>query len=542
MPTGSSRPDLKGEIMETLLLARAKYLLDRVSNNVKYRTLDGSPALPAEAAALIECLGKLRLVEDADAMRKDFIVYFAHEVRLPNTGLDPRLVEFRSTANELFGPFLKYTLPRGDLKVVRLRLIDHFDGLRITFKKLSTLSSPLTPPAPETGADEGKAGSTTRAKQADEPAGGGEATPQEADREGKRAKPVGKAGGEKHSGDYHGLVQDLMIAACAPGDSTTRIKAWPAISHLLRSKFGDLPPSELWNRLRGWLEAEGLKAQEYLVWSQDDLLAWLKSKKDGGQPAAGGPVNAREFHAQPADPDREDNIRVKDLRAWLERSWRERGDTFLGVAPTTPSDPAGSAVNEGEQAKPAGGGDKQQIKNRKRSGRTIAPKRPWTQPELDDEIRKYKANRASNFGELVANVEKGLRGAKKAARDMFGRNAIVDVLGVKSPAMVSNSTVWRNEIAVPLRLEKKQPKRGKKIGAAIALEEASIQAGDTTVQDVFRRETIARIRKHLPEEAAQGLIEKLESGTTDYETADKTIDLYLKQDKDRRSRKVLDSG
>ena len=86
-------PTLKGEVMEMLLLARAKYLLDRVSNNVKYPTLDGSPALPAEAAALIECLGKLGLVEDADAMRKDFIVYFAHEVRLLNTGLDERLVE-----------------------------------------------------------------------------------------------------------------------------------------------------------------------------------------------------------------------------------------------------------------------------------------------------------------------------------------------------------------------------------------------------------------------------------------------------------------
>jgi hypothetical protein len=139
-------PTLKGDFMEMLLLARAKYLLDRVSNNVKYPTLDGSPALPPEAAALIECLRNLGLVEDADAMHKDFIVHFAHETRLPNTGLDPRLVEFRSKANELFGPFLKYSRPEGDGTVVRLRLIDHFDGLRITFKKLSMLSSPLTPP------------------------------------------------------------------------------------------------------------------------------------------------------------------------------------------------------------------------------------------------------------------------------------------------------------------------------------------------------------------------------------------------------------
>lgn len=150
--------------METLLLARAKYLLDSVSNNVKYPTLDGSPALPAEAAALIECLRKLGLVEDADAMRKDFSVYFAHEVRLLNTRFDPPLVEFRLKANELFGPFLKYS-PVGDSKVVRLRLIDHFDGLRITFKKFTMLASPLTPPTPGTGAEEGKAGTTTQANQ-----------------------------------------------------------------------------------------------------------------------------------------------------------------------------------------------------------------------------------------------------------------------------------------------------------------------------------------------------------------------------------------
>ena len=159
----------KAKLMETLLLARAKYLLDQVSNNVKYPTLDGSSALPSEAAALIEYLGNLGLGEDADAMRKDFIVYFAHEVRLPNTGLDRRLVEFRAKANELFGPFLKYSRPEGDKTVVLLRLIDHFDGLRITFKKLSMLSSPPTPPAPGTGADEGKAGTTTQAKQDETP-------------------------------------------------------------------------------------------------------------------------------------------------------------------------------------------------------------------------------------------------------------------------------------------------------------------------------------------------------------------------------------
>ncbi|MEM6778220.1 MAG: hypothetical protein AAF670_11240 [Planctomycetota bacterium] len=91
------------------------------------------------------------MVEDADAMRNDFVVYFANEVRLPNSGLDARLVEFRSSANQLFGPFLKYGLPDGDKTVVRLRLIDHFDGLRITFKKTSSLPIASVLPAARTG-------------------------------------------------------------------------------------------------------------------------------------------------------------------------------------------------------------------------------------------------------------------------------------------------------------------------------------------------------------------------------------------------------
>ena len=123
--------------VETLLLERAKYLLDSVSNNVKYPTVEGSPALPPEATALVEYLRKLGLDEDADAMRKDLIVYFAHEVRFPNSRIAPQLIEFRSKARELFGPFPKCSGRKSDSKIVRQRLIDQFDGLRITFKKLS---------------------------------------------------------------------------------------------------------------------------------------------------------------------------------------------------------------------------------------------------------------------------------------------------------------------------------------------------------------------------------------------------------------------
>ena len=65
------------------------------------------------------------------------------------------------------GRFLKYSRPEGDGKVVRLRLIDQFDGLRITFKKLSMLSSPLTPLAPGTVTEPLKATADDHAEEAD---------------------------------------------------------------------------------------------------------------------------------------------------------------------------------------------------------------------------------------------------------------------------------------------------------------------------------------------------------------------------------------
>ncbi len=65
--------------------------------------------------------------------------------------------------------------------------------------------------------------------------------------------------------------------------------------------------------------------------------------------------------------------------------------------------------------------------NRKRD--EVVPKRSWTQTDLDDAIQRYKAQRSSNYSELVSNVKQGKAGAKKSARAMFGRNAIVRALG-----------------------------------------------------------------------------------------------------------------
>ena len=115
---------------------------------------------------------------------------------------------------------------------------------------------------------------------------------------------------------------------------------------------------------------------------------------------------------------------------------------------------------------------------RHRGGKgAVAEKRRWTQPELDDAIRKYKTERASSYHELVNRVAEGAKGAKKAAQDMFGRNAIARALGVRSGAMVTNSAAWQ-EIAIALQLPCKANKlpsipRPARIGHEIAMEAAS---------------------------------------------------------------------
>ena len=112
------------------------------------------------------------------------------------------------------------------------------------------------------------------------------------------------------------------------------------------------------------------------------------------------------------------------------------------------------------------------------------PKRSWTQLDLDDAIREYKAKRSASFQQFIslldnpktpASQKKNIR---KEALAMFGRNAIAKALGVKSAKMVSQSQPWV-AIAETLGLQLKRDQIGKtsgvgkKIGLDIAVEEAS---------------------------------------------------------------------
>ena len=141
------------------------------------------------------------------------------------------------------------------------------------------------------------------------------------------------------------------------------------------------------------------------------------------------------------------------------------------------------------------------------------PKRSWTQGDLDDAIREYKAKRASSYQRLLSVLDdpksspSSKRTARKQAKELFGRNVIARALGVKSAKMVSQSQPWI-AMAKELGLERKTGKqagagRPTRIGQDIAIERASTDAADTddhaaadaAILREEREETLRRIRK-----------------------------------------------
>ena len=164
------------------------------------------------------------------------------------------------------------------------------------------------------------------------------------------------------------------------------------------------------------------------------------------------------------------------------------------------------------------------------------------QSDLDEAIRKYKAERASTYPELVDAVKKVRPGAIRAARKTFGRNAIAKKLGVKAPAMVSKSEAWQ-EIAGELQFGKKHHagKPRKRTGLDLAVAEASEACSDSAADEAVRNETLRLIQRTLPREAAEALSNQLSIGNISDDKARQMIETYQDQEKDRKRKRVLPS-
>ncbi|QNN21805.1 hypothetical protein HED60_05800 [Planctomycetales bacterium ZRK34] len=164
------------------------------------------------------------------------------------------------------------------------------------------------------------------------------------------------------------------------------------------------------------------------------------------------------------------------------------------------------------------------------------PKRSWTQEDLDEAIREYKAKRATSYQRILSMLDNpkappsAKRAARKQARETFGRNVIARALGVKSAKMVSQSQPWiamSKELGLPRRAGKQTGAgRPKRVGEQFALEEASMEADDTNDHAAAdasllreeREETLRRIRalaeSETPEakSSAKAIYDRYEAG------------------------------
>lgn len=157
----------------------------------------------------------------------------------------------------------------------------------------------------------------------------------------------------------------------------------------------------------------------------------------------------------------------------------------------------------------------------------------WTQDELNNAIREYKASHSRQYSEIKEAIEEGKSGAAKAATTVFGRNAIVRALKVKSPPMVGNSPAWiaiAEDLRLPLKRGRatgtRHTRRPGKIGFDMAVEEASLSMmpDSESSDDGKQRETIrlidgmARLGKTAAQKAkcreySESLKQKLRNGS-----------------------------
>ena len=170
------------------------------------------------------------------------------------------------------------------------------------------------------------------------------------------------------------------------------------------------------------------------------------------------------------------------------------------------------------------------------------PKRSWTQPDLDEAIRTYKAKRGALFQRFVSLLDdpktsaSRKRSLRKDAQKKFGRNAIARALGVKSAKMVSHSQPWISMaelLGLPRQAGKtagpSRPRR--RIGEEIAVEQASMAAADegedtsvdTGIIRAEREKTLRQIRMLAKSEHADAK-PKAEALLGDYEADEMTDD------------------
>lgn len=232
-----------------------------------------------------------------------------------------------------------------------------------------------------------------------------------------------------------------------------------------------------------------------------------------------------------------DGIALKRLEDWLQAEYHKNREQMRAMQTSE----VVAMLRAACESTPTAGLPAPVADKTERRGKRASAKRSWTQNDLDEAIREYKAKRASTYNDLVDGVKRGSPGATKSARELFGRNAIVRALGVKSRAMVSNSAVWQelaDKLGLRGRTKKSRHARGHRIGMGIALDKQAVAAGGTAVDQAIRRETIDLVTKAMPEAEAEATIEKLQRGDITDDQARELVEEFAEQQQDDRTRKI----
>jgi hypothetical protein len=293
----------------------------------------------------------------------------------------------------------------------------------------------------------------------------------------------------------HGVRENWMLWR------ETRVLAKQCITHLaeIRRTLVD----------RGTFTTERVDKLDGVQEALSDLIGSISNSQLPGWPMApqhtarSAESDEKQFdHGQAEDFDRA-RITITRFTDWLKSASSEleqayimpQGGAVLQVVVN--SDPEAKALRERTRAKTPTSG--------------VPELRPWTQKDLDNAIRQYKADRAARYADLCEAVKNGKPGAEKQAKKAFGRNAIARALGVKSKAMVSKSPVWvaiAQELVLPMNRNRlaqgtRHTQKPGKVGLEQAVDEKSAKLPERSdnlpaeepMETAERQETIRRINK-----------------------------------------------
>ena len=153
--------------------------------------------------------------------------------------------------------------------------------------------------------------------------------------------------------------------------------------------------------------------------------------------------------------------------------------------------------------------------------------RKWTMETAEFAVCRYVVDHQKVYDTLKAECADSNEAARKA-NELFGRNVIAEKTGV-TKSMVSKTDTWK-KIKQDFGWGNRAIGKPAKVGTDKGLDDASAVMGDTTVGTVKKNELFRRIRKAMPEEAAEGLITNVEIGKTSLEEAETIVEIAETQD------------